>query len=92
MSKYDGHYTSREQEVLEKPDYYLIRYYDQKHGWIDSAPFTASVALQRFNNIRALNKGYRIVPYAARQFGDEVRLAAVTPAHLSALTETNAAQ
>lgn len=91
MSKYDGHYTSRESEVLEKPDYYILRVFQYATGWVDSAPFTAAIALQRFNNIRKL--GYnRVVPYAARQFGDEVRLAAVTPAYLSALTETHAAQ
>lgn len=92
MSKYTGHYTSREQEVLDSPDYYILRVFTHQIGWVDSVPFTAAVALKRFNNIRALPKNYRVVPYAARKFGDEVRLAAVTPAYLSALTELKAAQ
>lgn len=92
MSKYDGHYTSREQEVLDSPDYYILRVFQYGVGWIDSKPFTSSQALERFNKIRAMNKGYRVVPYAARKFEDEVRLAAVTLAYLSALTELKAAQ
>ena len=85
-------YTPREQEVLDSPDYYLLRLFTMEHGWVDSAPFTAAETLKRFNNIRAMNKGYRVVPYAARKIDDEVRLACVTPAYLSALVELKAAQ
>ena len=65
----------------------------QAAGWIESPiPFTAKDALERFNNIKKLDQNHRVVLYAARKFEDEVRLACVTPAHLSALVELNAAQ
>lgn len=86
-------YTSREQEVLDSPDYYMIRLFQQATGWIESPiPFTAKDALTRYNNIKKLDQNHRVVLYAARKFEDEVRLACVTPAHLSALVELNAAQ
>lgn len=92
MSKYTGHYTSREQEVLDSPDYYVLRVFKQNLGWIQSAQFTASQALERFNNIRKLDPTIRMVPYAVRNFHDGERLAAITPAYLSALTELKAGQ
>ncbi len=92
MAKYEGTYTSREQEVLESPDYYLIRIFEQAKGWQDSKPLTAAKTLEGFKAIRAKHPNMRMSLYAARKFGEEVRLANVTPAHLSALTELNAAQ
>lgn len=83
-------YTSREQEVLDSPDYYVLRVFQQATGWIESTPFTAAQALDRFNKVKALN--YRVVPYAVRKFEEGERLACVTPAYLSALVELNAAQ
>ena len=86
-------YTPREQEVLDSPDYYVIRLFRQKAGWIESPiPFTAKEALTRFNNIKKLDENHRVVIYAARKLDDEIRLACVTPAHLSALVELHAAQ
>ena len=86
-------YTSREQEVLDSPDYYVIRVFLAAHGWVESPiPFTAAQALERYTNIKKKNQNERAVLYAARKFGDEVRLACVTPAHLSALVELHATQ
>lgn len=84
MSKYGGAYTSREQEVLDKPDHYILRLFQYGQGWVDSVPFTAAEALKRFNNVRAMNKGYRVIPYAVRNIDNESRLAAVTTEHLAA--------
>ena len=85
-------YTPREQEVLDSPDYFVIRVFQYAQGWIESKPFSAREALTRDNNIKQMNQNYRASLYAARQFEDGVRLANVTPAHLSALVELNAAQ
>lgn len=85
-------YTPREQEVLESPDYFVIRVFQYGAGWVESVPFTAAQALERYNNIKKMNQNYRAALYAARAFGSEVRLANVTPAHLSALVELKAAQ
>lgn len=78
--------------MLESPDYYIIRVFQQAHGWIDSKPFQAKDALQRFTNIRALPQNYRACLYAARVINDEERLANVSAAHLSALVQLNAGQ
>lgn len=86
-------YTPREQEVLDSPDYYVIRVFLAAHGWIESPiPFTAKQALERYNNIKNQNQNQRAVLYAARKLDDEIRLACVTPAYLSALVELHAAQ
>jgi hypothetical protein len=92
MGKYEGHYTSREQEVLDSPDYYLIRCFQQKKGWTESLPMTAKKTLDGFQAIRAKFPTMRMSLYAARKLDDEIRLANVTPAYLSALVELKAAQ
>lgn len=78
-------YSQREQEVLDSPDYYRIRVFQYKTGWVESVPFDAAEALGRFQRIKEM--GYRVGVYAARKFGDEERLASITPAYLTALTE-----
>lgn len=79
-------YTPREQEVIDSPDYYVIRLFRQAAGWIESPlHFTAKEALERFKNIKKLDENHRVVVYAAREFEDGAHLACVTPAHLSAL-------
>lgn len=85
-------YMPREQEVIDSPDYFLIRVFQQEHGWIDSARFTSKQALERYNNIKKMWPNMRAVLYAARHVNDEERLACVTPAYLSALVELHAAQ
>lgn len=86
-------YTSREQEVLDSPDYYVLRLFQQASGWIESPRhFTAKEALERFQNIKKLDANHRVVIYAAREFEDGAHLACVTAAHVSALVELNAAQ
>lgn len=93
MSKYDGHYTSREQEVLDSPDYYVIRLFRQAHGWIESpVPFQSKDALERYNNIMKYDPNARVCLYAARKIDDEIRLAAIRPSFLSALVELHAGQ
>ena len=92
MGKYEGAYTSREQDVLDSPDYYIIRVFQQAKGWTESDPMTARACYEGFRGIRAKFPTTRMSLYAARKFGEEVRLANVTPAHLSALVELNAAQ
>lgn len=79
-------YSSREQEVLDKVDYYRIRVFQHGVGWTESAPFDAAETLQRYKRIKELNY-HRVCLYAARKFPDGERLACVTPAYLSALLE-----
>jgi hypothetical protein len=92
MGKYEGHYTSREQEVLDSPDYFIIRVFQQQNGWRESSPMTAKKTLDGFQAIRANFPNTRMSLYAARKLDDEIRLANVTPAYLSALVELKAAQ
>ena len=84
-------YTSREQEVLDSPDYYLIRIFEQQKGWNESRALTAQETLNGFKQIRERHPNMRMALYAARRIDNEVRLANVTAAHLSALVELNAA-
>lgn len=85
-------YTPREQEVLDSPDHYLIRVFEQQKGWNESKPLTAQQTLDGFKQIRERHPNMRMALYAARRIDNEMRLANVTPAHLSALVELNAAQ
>lgn len=92
MSKYEGSYTSREQDVLDSPDYYIIRVFQQAKGWTESDPMTAKACYDGFRAIRHKFPATRMSLYAARRFGEEVRLANVSPAYFSALVELNAGQ
>lgn len=83
-------YTPREQEVIDSPDYYLIRVFEQQKGWNESRPLSAQETLNGFKQIRERHPNMRMSLYAARTIDKEVRLANVTPAHLSALVELNA--
>ena len=85
-------YTPREQEVLDSPDYFLIRLFEQAKGWMDSRPLTAIETLNGFKAIRGKHPNMRMCLYAARKLDDEIRLANVSAAHLSALVELKAAQ
>ena len=78
-------YSIREQEVLDKVDYYKIRVFQHKTGWVESIPFSAFEALPRIRKIHDM--GYRACLYAVRKFEDGEHLASVTPAFLSALVE-----
>ena len=81
-------YTDREQEVLDKVDYYRIRVFQNnknKIGWAESIPFSASEVLPRLQRITAM--GYRACLYAVRNFDDGEHLANVTPAYVSAVIE-----
>ena len=79
------HHSAREQEVLDKVDYYRIRVYQFGKGWVDSIPLQASEVLPRYQRIKNMN--YRAVLYAARVFEDGEHLANVTPAFVSALIQ-----
>lgn len=71
-------YSPHEQEVLNEPDHFIIRLF-QQNQWTNSVPFTAEQAIIRFANIRKMSKNHRIVLYAVRG----QRLVCVTPEYVA---------
>lgn len=49
-----------DKQILNAPDFFVIKVFQHDYGWIDSVPFDAQSAFARYNNILALNKSYRL--------------------------------
>lgn len=79
----DDYRSEQDKKILAAPDSFLIRVYQQKHGWIDSVPFQAKEALERFNNIRAMDKPYRVAIVALKQWNGTIHVCSITVEQLA---------
>mgnify|MGYP001274384184 CR=1 FL=1 len=76
--------SDSDKEILNAPDFFLIRVFQQEYGWIDSARFTAQEALQRYNNILNLGKPYRLMLCAVKMFGKNQHICSISVPELTA--------
>lgn len=83
MPKPDSDYqTDSDKAVLASPDHFLVRVFQHGHGWVDSVPFNAKDAFERYENIVAMQKNYRMSLNAVKKVNGQDYLVPITPKRL----------
>ena len=84
MKKPDSDYqTETDKVVLATPDHFLIRVFQHGQGWVDSVPFNAKDAFERYENIVAMGRNYRMSLNAVKKLEGQDHLVPITPKRLA---------
>lgn len=76
--------SDSDKQILDAPDFFVIKVFQHDIGWVDSAPFNAQDAFVRYNNIKELNQNYRLRLCAVRILENKPHFCSISVPELTA--------